>query len=204
MISHRGSAVRAASGRRFAALALIAVGAAGCTDWAGYDLDYLLGRIPVLSTMRSTVSYDPQSFARLPAPNTVPVESPAGEILPPFDQTQLDSVGAVLTNPLEPTAEVLARGEFVYNNLCFSCHGAGGVGNGPVVGPGKFPLGPTLVGGTALTRSDGYIYGVIRVGRGLMPPYADRISHNDRWAVVHYIRQLQRQAGATVPPTTAQ
>ena len=192
--------MRGSTSRRCAALALIALGGTGCTDWAGYDLDYLLGRIDALSTMRRSVSFDPQSFARLPAPNTVPVESPVGEVLPPFGQAQLDSVGAVLTNPLEPTPEVLARGEFVYSNVCLACHGEAGAGNGPVVGPGKFPLGPTVVGGTALTRSDGYLYGVIRVGRGLMPPYADRVSHNDRWAIVHYIRQLQQQQPAAATP----
>ena len=38
---------------------------------------------------------------------------------------------------------------------------------------------------------------MIRLGRGLMPPYGHQISHFDRWHVVNYVRQLQRNAGST-------
>jgi mono/diheme cytochrome c family protein len=189
--------------RGFASVALASLAASGCTDWAGYDLDYLMGRTAVLATMRSTVSFDPQSFARLPVPGTVPFSSPVGELLPPFTQAQLDSVAATLTSPLQPTPDVLSRGAYIYSNQCFACHGEAGAGNGPVVGAGKFPLGPVLNGGTAAARSDGYLYAIIRVGRGLMPPYGDRVSHDDRWALVHYLRQLQGQSGALTAPAAA-
>ena len=56
--------------------------------------------------------------------------------------------------------------------------------------------GPVVAG-----FSDGYIYGIMRVGRGLMPPFAHQISHFDRWNIVNYIRVLQRQAGN--PPAGA-
>ena len=86
----------------------------------------------------------------------------------------------------------------LYANQCSVCHGVQGEGNGSVVGNGRFPLGPALSSGIAAGRTDGYIYGVIRVGRGLMPSYGDRIGNEDRWAVVHYVRQLQGQpAGGT-------
>ena len=39
-------------------------------------------------------------------------------------------------------------------------------------------------------RTDGYIFGMIRNGRGLMPPY-NRIEEMDRWDVVNYVRALQ-------------
>ena len=39
-------------------------------------------------------------------------------------------------------------------------------------------------------RTDGYIFGMIRNGRGLMPPY-NRIEEADRWDVVNYLRALQ-------------
>ena len=42
----------------------------------------------------------------------------------------------------------------------------------------------------AKARSDGYIWGMIRNGRGLMPPY-NRIEEMDRWDVVNYLRGLQ-------------
>lgn len=168
----------------------------GCTDAAGYDLDYIIGRADVLSTMRRSVSYEAQQNPRPPAPGTVPFSSGAVEVLPEFTQLQLDSVGAALTNPLEVTPALLARGQDIYQIHCFVCHGDQGTGNGPVVGAGKFPMGPSLTTGTALTRNEGYVYGIIRVGRGLMPAYGPRISHTDRWAVVAYVQQLQ---GAAAP-----
>jgi hypothetical protein len=40
--------------------------------------------------------------------------------------------------------------------------------------------------------SDGYIYSIIRYGRGVMPQYGDKIVRpHDRWAAVNYVRQLQ-------------
>ena len=99
---------------------------------------------------------------------------------------------------------VLERDAFVYNNQCAVCHGAQGAGDGSVIGAGRFPTAPSLVAGTAPGRSDGYLYAVIRVGRGLMPAYGDRIGHEDRWAVVHYVRQLQgTPAPATAPAAAA-
>ncbi len=45
-------------------------------------------------------------------------------------------------------------------------------------------------------RSDGYIYAVIRHGRGVMPRYGDKIRDPmDRWRVVRYVRQLQQGGG---------
>jgi mono/diheme cytochrome c family protein len=40
------------------------------------------------------------------------------------------------------------------------------------------------------------MYAVIRNGRGLMASYGERTTEDERWAIVHYIRQLQRGAGA--------
>jgi len=42
-----------------------------------------------------------------------------------------------------------------------------------------------------VARSDGYLYGMIRVGRALMPAYGHQISHYDRWHIVNYVRQMQ-------------
>jgi mono/diheme cytochrome c family protein len=187
--------------RRFRqSLGLVALGTlalGGCTDAAGYDLDRFFGRFPVLSTMRGTVTYQPHDMPRLPAPGSVPSSTPLGDEMAPFTQLQLDSVGAALTNPLQATPEVLARGQVVYERQCSVCHGVAGDGAGTVVGPGRFPSATALRDPATAARSDGYLYGVIRVGRGLMPAYGERVSHDDRWAVVHYMRQLQGGAPAT-------
>jgi mono/diheme cytochrome c family protein len=41
-------------------------------------------------------------------------------------------------------------------------------------------------------QPDGYIYGVLMLGKNAMPSYAADLDESDRWAVVHYIRILQR------------
>ncbi|MBW3630525.1 MAG: cytochrome c, partial [Gemmatimonadetes bacterium] len=112
-----------------------------------------------------------------------------------------DSAAATLRNPFAGTtnAGVLARGQFVYATQCVACHGPQGAGNGPVVGPGKFPYAPPVNTSVTAARSDGYLYAVVAAGRGLMPPYGDKITHTDRWAVVSYLRQLQAQSGAPAP-----
>lgn len=174
---------------------LLALG--GCTDWAGYDLDYFWNAIPALSTMRTSVAFDPYDMPRLPAPNSVPISTPNGDVPPAFAPAQLDSAAATLSNPFAGSADpaVLARGQAVYANQCVACHGPLGAGDGPVVGPGKYPFAPPINGAATAARSDGYIYAVIAGGRGLMPPYGEKITHADRWATVSYVRQIQGQSG---------
>ena len=54
---------------------------------------------------------------------------------------------------------------------------------------------PSLVTPRAAAFSDGYLYSIIRYGRGIMGQYGDKIYHtDDRWRVVSYVRRLQ--AGA--------
>jgi mono/diheme cytochrome c family protein len=44
--------------------------------------------------------------------------------------------------------------------------------------------------------TDGYLYSIMRYGRGVMPRYDDKIRGQDRWHVVNYVRQLQAAARA--------
>lgn len=171
-------------------------GLTACTDLAGYDLDRFWGYLPFMSVLREGVEYDPYDMPRLPAEGAIPVATPMGDLPPAFTQSELDSVAATLTNPLSASAAVLARGKLAYERQCSACHGPAGAGNGPVVGRGKFPFAAALNGEVTAGRSDGYIYAVTRVGRGLMPAYGDRLTEHDRWAVVHYVRTLHQRAEA--------
>ena len=189
--------------RRFiVAAALAPVLLTGCTDFAGYDLDYFWGYIPALATMRESVGFDPYEMPRLPPEHSVPVAGPYGAAPGPFTQAQLDSVGATLVNPFagNDSPEVLARGEALYDAQCSVCHGPAGAGDGQIIGGGRFPFSLPVNAGAAVARSDGYLYGIITVGRGLMPPYGDKLPHADRWAVVEYVRQLQSAAGGAATP----
>ena len=174
---------------------------AACTDWAGYDLDRARGADPAFSTMRNDVSPDPYQMPREPVPGTVPTQHPLGDVPAPYTQSALDSIAPTLTNPLPRSAQVLARGRLQYERNCSVCHGANGNGQGSVINAQtKFPYAPALNAGPSQARSDGYLYAVIDVGRGLMPPYGARITHLDRWAIVHYVRQLQGTLETQNPP----
>jgi mono/diheme cytochrome c family protein len=95
-----------------------------------------------------------------------------------------------LVNPIAADSASVNRGRKLYQINCAVCHGPAAMGNGPVLKYGVFP--PSIGPGSpaATTRSDGYIFGIIRNGRNLMPPY-NRIEEPDRWDVVNYLRTLQ-------------
>lgn len=182
---------------RAALLAASALALSACTDWAGYDLDRASGAVPAFSTMREDVTPDPYQMVREPVPGTVPTTHPLGDVPATYTQAQLDSIAPTLANPVPASAQVLARGKLQYDRNCAVCHGAAGDGLGTVIdAQNKFPYAPALNAAATAGRSDGYLYAVIDVGRGLMPPYGSRITHLDRWAVVHYVRQLQGPAAA--------
>jgi mono/diheme cytochrome c family protein len=91
--------------------------------------------------------------------------------------------------------DLAARGDSLYGTYCATCHGHQGAGNGPV--SAKFVGVPSLLTDRARGYTDGYLYGIIRYGRGLMPKYGDKVpSRLDRWAIVNHIRTLQQAAPA--------
>jgi mono/diheme cytochrome c family protein len=122
----------------------------------------------------------------------------------------IDSLSG-LANPAAPSEASLANGRQNYQINCAVCHGLAGDGNGGLkkVNP-AYGWSPSLMTASAKGRSDGYIYGIIRNGRGVMPSY-NRIEEADRWDVVNYVRTLQAgtadtslvgypgQNGTTVP-----
>jgi len=130
-----------------------------------------------------------------PPEGTVAVGNPFPDISH-MSSTEQDAV----SNPIAPNLASLKRGEEMYNRTCATCHGAGGGGDGPVAGPpfGQGPFGMVLpIGGqmsVAKALTDGHIYATISLGRGRMPSYR-RITPEDRWHVVNYVRDLNGQGG---------
>lgn len=107
-----------------------------------------------------------------------------------------------IPNPHPISEASLANGRQYYQINCAVCHGMAGDGNGGLksVNP-AYGFSPSLLTAIAKGRSDGYLYGMIRNGRGLMPTY-NRIEDADRWDVVNYVRALQGSAGSFVADTT--
>ncbi|MFL5608849.1 MAG: c-type cytochrome [Gemmatimonadaceae bacterium] len=109
----------------------------------------------------------------------------------------VDSMSGI-ANPVPADARSLQNGRMYYQINCAVCHGEAGKGDGPILAA-KAIFPPALVGPAGEARSDGYIWGIIRNGRGAMPSY-DRIEELDRWDVVNYIRGLQGRYQVAVGP----
>ncbi|MFH0991855.1 MAG: quinol:electron acceptor oxidoreductase subunit ActD [bacterium] len=105
-----------------------------------------------------------------------------------------DDAGKLLINPLGPTKQVLMRGKERFLTYCSPCHGNFGTGDSRLAG--QFPNPPTLHSDKVRNWPDGNVYHVITEGQNIMPSYASQISRDDRWAIVHYIRVLQRAHNA--------
>jgi mono/diheme cytochrome c family protein len=100
----------------------------------------------------------------------------------------VDSMSSI-ANPVAADERSLRNGRMYYQINCAVCHGPAGKGDGPITKTNAiFP--PPLFGQSAESKSDGYIFGIIRNGRGAMPSY-NRIEEMDRWDVVNYVRGLQ-------------
>ena len=106
--------------------------------------------------------------------------------------------GTLATQMPWPVNEaVLARGQTVFLAICSNCHGPDGYGQGIVARRG-FPSPPSYHEERLRNAPVGHLYEVIANGYGVMYPYANIVDVNDRWAVVAYIRVLQRSQHATV------
>jgi hypothetical protein len=103
---------------------------------------------------------------------------------------QPDSAARYLLNPLPVTASVLDRGKDRFLTFCSPCHGDFGRGDSRL--QGQFPNPPTLHSDKGRALTDGAIYHIITEGQNVMPGYAAQIPRDDRWAIVHHIRALQR------------
>lgn len=174
-------------------------------------------------SMRSQPSFDPYENTRMPPdgavsfvsgnypgkPGEIAIAAPdgMGPDVPPFTAGDMAAGGAVastLVNPVAPGAESLARGKVVFERMCGVCHGpAGNPQEAPILPKLPPMIAFPLASGGALLRSDGYIFGMITVGRGIMPPYGHQVTYYDRWNVVNYIRQLQGKISAPAAEAAA-
>ncbi len=99
-----------------------------------------------------------------------------------------------LKNPLLPTKMNLELGKKKYNIYCSPCHGYFAKGDSRL--HGQFPNPPSLHSEKVRTWSDGRIYAVIMDGQNVMPSYASQLEFTERWAVILYVRALQRSLNA--------
>ena len=93
--------------------------------------------------------------------------------------------------PATVSAEMIMRGKERFNIYCSMCHGGTGAGNGIITNYGIVPP-PSFYDERIVTMPDGEIYSAIYNGVRTMSSYRHQVPVEDRWAIVSYIRTLQR------------
>lgn len=166
------------------ALALLALFAAGCGSSSRRP------PIQIIPDMRNQAKYKPQQanafFAdgrasRAPVPGTVP----------------RDAVLDVAAERPALSRELLARGQERFDIYCSVCHDRTGGGQGIVALRGGW-IATNLTDQRIKAMPDEEIYRIISNGVRTMPGYRFQVAERDRWAIVSYVRALQRASAGTL------
>ena len=107
---------------------------------------------------------------------------------------------------IEIDESLMLRGQQRYAIYCAACHGYDGSGNGSVakrlrenthMATGWAP--PSTLHDTTMREAPvGHLFNTITNGIRTMPAHGDQIPPRDRWAIVAYVRALQRSQHATL------
>jgi len=174
--------------------------------------------IEIFSDMDRQAKLRPQTYAeffpdrmssRLPVAGTIarskPYQINGQEVYPYQDAPVNTGLLSGTTNffdtiPLPVTADLMARGQQRYTIYCAPCHGAQGDGKGITSKLGMGVIGDLHDGATrkVVQQPDGQIFNTITYGKNLMGAYGGVIPVEDRWAIVAYVRALERSRLATI------
>jgi len=137
--------------------------------------------LPWDSDMNKQQSLKPNEIVRAPVEGTIPVGGRD------FSMTA-DEADTKLKNAVSFSLDSVWRGKRLWTANCLTCHGSNGEAKGP--------LGPQMSVPSLLTdfykkRTDGRIFHVIHHGGANMPRYGYKLSTNEHWDLVNYLRFLQ-------------
>jgi mono/diheme cytochrome c family protein len=148
----------------------------------------------------STFFYDGSSM-RQPVPGTVPIGGLKEDVA--FFTGKGADGSFVAANPVTVNEAVVERGRQRAAIYCQPCHDARGDGKGILFQRGNVPTA-SFHQEKILNYTDGQIFDVITNGAGLMAGYRWPIPPADRWAIVAYVRELQKQRSASATATADQ
>ena len=131
---------------------------------------------------------------REPVPGTVPIGGLKEDVA--FFTGKGADGQFVATIPVPNNEALLERGRQRYVIYCQPCHDARGEGRGILFQRGNVPTA-SFHDEKILKYPDGQIFDVMTNGMGLMPSYKWPIPASDRWAIIAYIRELERRRPAT-------
>lgn len=158
--------------------------------WVFLTLGLLLGMVMVFSY--DVIKIDWVSFMEiqpsfssqenpLPVPaQSIPIEGPA----------YIPGAGAP-ANPVPVDDTSLARGEQLFVTNCQMCHGAEGLGNGPISNFLIKKKPADLTSDLIQSKDDGTLFLIISNGSGYMPPMNENFSVRERWDLVNFVRTFK-------------
>jgi hypothetical protein len=144
--------------------------------------------------------------SQLPVPGTIAREQPIvlnGKKIFPFEDSPVTTgritgtTNFIETNPFPITEKLLARGQQRFQISCIPCHGELADGKGITTKYGM-AIVRNLHDPSVIKLADGDIFNTITHGKGLMGAYGSNVAIEDRWAIIAYVRALQRSQLATI------
>ena len=128
---------------------------------------------------------------------SAPVNGEAPFYFANTEEERLRCEKEMVNNPFPITAAGLERAKPLYEIYCGICHGEKGDGQGWLVSmpDSKYPAQPkNLIGDDMIAAGNGRYYFALMYGKNVMGGYSDKLSFEERWQVLHYVRSLQAKS----------
>ena len=149
-----------------------------------------MDRQPKLRPQQPNLTFASGRTSQEPLPGTV-ARGERYENNPVNTGRESGSTNFVATIPTTVTQQLIERGQQRFNIYCLPCHGPQGDGNGIVKKYGYATI-RSLHEKVVVTQADGEIFNTITHGKATMYGYGSQVPIEDRWAIVAYVRALQR------------
>ncbi len=159
------------------------------TESDSYYLGYDPGKVALLGNKETHLVSFQDGGAK---PGDGAAAAPAGPNLPWLTEI-----------PVDVDANLMELGKRKFNTYCAACHGIGGDGDGLVARRADqlaqgFWLAPTSMHDPRIRPQPvGQIFYTISNGKGKMAGYGPSLDAKERWAIVTYVRALQRSRNAS-------
>lgn len=104
-------------------------------------------------------------------------------------------------NPVKADASSIAEGKRLFGSQCAMCHGKVGDGRGELADTMELKLRDYRDPVALKNLTDGELFYIVSQGKGKMPDQSERLSANQRWKLINYIRSLAKKE---LPPRPTQ
>lgn len=180
---------------RASLVCVIALASFGCQEaWSKVDLERMIDQ-PRGKAYKPSAYFPDGRLMQTPPDNTIPLNRVLGPEPLIEGRENGQFVSAI---PMQLDRAALERGHDRYDLFCATCHAIDGSGNSQVARNMELRKPPSLVSDPVRSYPVGRVFSAVSHGYGLMPEYSRDLGLNDRWAVVGYVRALQRSRASEI------